>query len=114
MSIDEKIESRLQELRGMADEFAERYSERVYLEEFRKSKLAMLMKDAERAGFSSAAAQDREARASKEYIELLDALRVATEKSEKLRWQLEIAKLGVGVWQTRQANERAERRVYGA
>lgn len=112
--MSEKAEARLAELRQMSEEFATAYAERVYLEEFRKSKLAMLMQDAERAGFTSAAAQDREARAHKEYRDLLDNLKVAVEKSEKLRWHLEVAKLGVAVWQTQNANERAERRAYGA
>lgn len=98
----------------MSEEFASAYAERAYLEEYRKSKLAMLMKDAEVAGYSSAAAQEREARASHEYITLLENLRTATEKSERLRWHLEVAKLGVAVWQTQNANERAERRAYGA
>lgn len=111
---NDRIEARLGELRQMSGEFATAYAERTYLEEFRKSKLAMLMKEAELAGYSSAAAQEREARASKEYIDLLQGLKVATEESERLRWQLEVAKLGVAVWQTTQANERMERKAYGA
>lgn len=112
--MSDKAEMRLAELRSMSEEFATAYADKAYLEEFRKSKLAMLMKDAEVAGFSSAAAQEREARASKEYVDLLENLRTATEKSERLRWHLEVAKLGVAVWQTTQANERVERRAYGA
>jgi hypothetical protein len=98
----------------MSDLFAKAYAERMYLEEFKKSKLALLMKDAEMRGFSSAAAQEREARAHEEYLDLLIDLKTATEESEKLRWHLEVAKLGVAVWQTQNANERAERRAYGA
>lgn len=98
----------------MSGEFATAYSERIYLEEFRKSKLAILMKQAEVNGYSSAASQEREARADKEYLELLEALKLAVEESEKLRWQLEIAKLAVAVWQSKNANERLERKAYGA
>lgn len=112
--MSEKAEARLQELRSMSDLFAKAYAERTYLEEFKKSKLALLMKDAEMRGFSSAAAQEREARAHEEYLDLLIDLKTATEESEKLRWHLEVAKLGVAVWQTQNANERAERRAYGA
>jgi hypothetical protein len=112
--MSQKAEERLAELRQMSDEFATAYAERIWLEEFRKSKLAILMKKAEVAGYSSAAAQDREARADKEYLDLLLNLKTATEKSERLRWHLEVAKLGVAVWQTQNANERAERRAYGA
>lgn len=110
---DEQIERRLQELRTMADQFAKSYSERTYIEEFRKSKLAMLMKEAESLGHSSAAAQEREARANPAYVELLGNLRTAVEESERIRWHLELAKLGVSLYQTQQANQRAERKLYG-
>lgn len=112
--MSDKAEARLAELRQMSEEFATAYSERMYLEEFKKSKLAILMKDAEARGFTSAAAQEREARAHEEYLDLLVDLRTATENSERLRWHLEVAKLGVAVWQTENANQRAERRAYGA
>ena len=112
--MSERAEARLAELRQMSEEFATAYAERTYIEEFKKSKLAILMKKAEAAGFSTVAAQDREARADKEYLDLLNALKIAVEKSERLRWHLEVAKLGVAVWQTENANQRAERRAYGA
>lgn len=112
--MSERAEARLAELRSKSDEFATAYADRIYLEEYRKSLLAMLMKEAEVSGFSSAAAQEREARAHHRYLELLNGLKEATEKSERLRWHLEVAKLGVAVWQTTQANERAERKGYGA
>lgn len=114
MSVNDKAEARLAELRTMAADYASAYAERNYLEEFKKSKLAMLMKQAEVDGHKTAAAQEREARADQDYVVLLQNLKTATEMSEQLRWHLEIAKLGVAVWQTSQANERAERRAYGA
>jgi hypothetical protein len=112
--MNEKIEARLAELRAMSDSFAKAFAERTYLEKFREAKLAMLMKEAESRGFSQVTAQDREARAHPEYAALLANLRTATEESERLRWHLEVAKMGVAVWQTQNANERAERRAYGA
>lgn len=111
--MNERIEARLQELRDMADQFAKAYSERTYIEEMRKSKIAILMKQAEVEGHKTTAAQEREARAHPEYLALLEGLKVATEESEKLRWQLEVAKMRIAVWQSLQANERAERKVYG-
>ena len=109
MSIEERLES----LRQLAAAYAEAQSQRVYLEEFKKSKLAQLMKKYER-DYPTAAAQEREARADPEYIELLDGLRVATKNAEQARWELKIAEMGAGLWQTKQANVRAERRAYGA
>jgi hypothetical protein len=113
MSI-ERAEARLGELRVKSEEYAKAYAERNWLEELKKSKLAILMKEAEARGFTSAAAQEREARAHEDYLDLLLDLKKSTEMSERLRWELEIAKLGVAVWQTQNANERAERRAYGA
>jgi len=79
---------------------------RVHLEEFRKSKKALLMKDALKAGIEAANAQEREAYADKEYRNLLLGLAVAIEDEETLRWQLEAARLEIEIWRTRQATER--------
>ena len=114
MLSDEAIETRLNELREKAAEYATAYAEKEYLEEFKKTKLALLMKDAEKSGCTSAAAQEREARASKEYSDFLDGLKAATEKAERLRWQLRIAEIGADVWRSQEATKRAERKGYGA
>ena len=110
---DDAIERRMQELRELSKDYAKAKAQQSYLDEFKKSKLAMLMKVAEKEGHTSAAAQEREARASDAYIELLDGLRDATERAESLRWQLQIAEIGSEVWRTQEANKRAERRGYG-
>lgn len=111
---DDAIERRLQELRETAKKHAAAYSQMEYLEEFKKSKLAMLMKKYEREGFTTSAAQEREARADPDYIELLKGLEAARELSEGLRWELKIAEIGAEVWRTKEASKRAERKGYGA
>ena len=111
---DEAIERRLDQLRTTARKFAAAFANKEHLDEFKKSKLAILMKKYEREGFSTAAAQEREARADREYIELLDGLKAAIEESEALRWELKIAEIGAEVWRTQQASRRAERKGYGA
>jgi hypothetical protein len=112
--MEDKYEARLNDMRVKAGEYAKAYADRNKLEEYKKSELAILMKKAEADGHKTAAAQEREARADAKYLAVLDALHIATEVSEKLRWELEISKLGVAIWQTRQANERFERKSYGA
>lgn len=107
------IETRLQELRDIAKKFAKAEADRHYLEEFKKSKLSILMKAFEVEGIKTAAGQEREARAHPDYITLLQGLRTATEEAERLFWELQIARTGAGLWQTQQANQRAERRGYG-
>ena len=111
---DDAIERRLAELRDTAKKYAKAFATREHLDEFKKSKLAILMKSAERDGFTTAAAQEREARAHPDYIALLDGLKAAVEDSEALRWELKIAEIGAEVWRTQQASKRAERKGYGA
>jgi hypothetical protein len=84
-----------------------------YLEHFRKSKHAILMREAEKLGHKTSAAQEREAYSHPEYQQLLDGLKAATELSERSRWELEIAKMGIDLWRTKEATKRAEVRAYG-
>jgi hypothetical protein len=108
------VERRLNELRGLAKVYAKAKAEQSYLEEFKKSKLADLMKEAEQNGYSTAAAQEREARANEEYKSLLVGLREATYSAELSRWELKISEWGVDLWRTEQATKRAEMRGYGS
>ena len=57
--------------------YAQAKANRVYLEEFRKSKKALLMKG---SGESAIGAQEREAYAHADYLQLLEGLREAVEK----------------------------------
>ena len=68
--------------------YAKAKAERVYLEEFRKSKKALLMQEAFCAGVDTMAGQERDAYARSEYRELLEGLKAAIEVEEKLKWQL--------------------------
>jgi hypothetical protein len=88
--------------------YAKAKSERIYLEEFRKSKKALLMKDAMVAGFDSAVSQEREAYAHPEYKQLLMGLAAAVEKEETLKWQLMAAQMKTEIWRTESANERMQ------
>ena len=112
--MDNTIEKRLHELREVAGRYADAKAKKEYLEHFRKSKKAILMKQMESLGFNTLAAQEREALASLEYLQLLDGLREATREAERLRWELEIARIGSELWRTQQANQRIERKGYGA
>jgi hypothetical protein len=88
--------------------YAKAKSERIYLEEFRKSKKALLMKNAMVAGFDSAVSQEREAYAHTEYKQLLMGLAAAVEKEETLKWQLMAAQMKTEIWRTESANDRMQ------
>lgn len=98
-------------IRDNAPAYAKAKAERVFLEEFRKSKKALLMRDAETAGHKSAVAQEREAYAAPAYLQLLDGLRVAVEQEEALKWLIVGAQAKFEVWRTIEANRRAEAKV---
>jgi len=91
-----------------APEYAKAKSERIYLEEFRKSKKALLMKDALLKGFEAVNAQEREAYSHAEYLEVLVGLASAIEREEELKWKLEAARMRTEIWRTESANARME------
>ena len=113
-SIDEIIEKPLTFIRNKAADHAKAKSERVYLEQFRKSKKALLMVDAERQGIKTVAQQEAYAYSHDDYLGLLDGLKVAVEREEYLKTQINVAQLRIELFRTEQANQRAERSAYGA
>jgi len=94
------IEQKTQDIRDKAPAYGAAKAQRVYLEEFRKSKKALLMKEALTMGYEAANAQEREAYADPSYQQLLKGLAVAIEQEETLRWELEAARLDVEIWKT--------------
>lgn len=108
MHPDDQKEAQLQDIRDNIEAFAVAKGQRVRLEHFRKSKRAMLMKDAMRRGHSAVAAQEREAEADPEYIELLDGLQEATESETRAYWNLKVAEFKFEAWRSRQATMRVE------
>lgn len=101
-----------EQIRTKAPAYGKAKAQRMYLEEFKKSKKALLMKAQYGRGIEAANAQEREALADPEYIALLNGLSVAVEMEETLRWELEAARLDVDIWRTKQANERLQIRSH--
>lgn len=95
-------------IRDQAPVMAAAKADRVQLEEFRKSKKALLMQKAEEEGHKSAAIQERQAYAHPEYIEFLNALAAAVEKEEKLRWLMKAAELKIECWRSLESTRRVE------
>ena len=92
----------------VAPQYAQAKAERVYLEEFRKSKKALLM---QAHNDKAIGAQEREAYAHPEYIGLLAALRVAVEREENLKWMMTAAQTRVEVWRSQESTARAQDRA---
>jgi hypothetical protein len=91
-----------------AKQFAAAKAQRIYLEEYRKSLKAILMK---KSFEETIGAQEREAYANPEYKELLEGLRVAIETEESLRWHLIAAQARIDVWRSQEASNRQEARA---
>jgi len=107
-----KPEEAAQTIRDKAPAYGEAKAQRVYLEEFRKSKKALLMKDALTLGIEAANAQEREAYAHPSYQQLIRGLAEAIEKEETLRWELEAARLDIEIWRSREATNRMQDRAH--
>jgi hypothetical protein len=90
-------------IRENAPKYAQAKAQRVYLEQFRKSKKAILMGESQ--GRTSAA-KEMDAYAHPDYIALLEGLRVAVEAEETLKWQLTAAEAKIEIWRTESANNR--------
>ena len=88
--------------------YAKAKAERVYIEEYRKSLKAILMK---RSMESAVNAQERDAYSNEEYIALLDGLRAAVETEEEVRWGLVAAQARIDVWRSQEASARQEVRA---
>ena len=80
-------------------------AERNYLEEYRKSLKAMLMKQCLETAIG---AQEREAYAHEEYQQHLMAIREAVQKEEFLRWKMVAAEAMIEVWRSQEATKRMD------
>ena len=111
--MDIKIEKALNHLRDFAPKLAKAKSNQVYLEQFRKTKKALLMVEAQEKGITAGNKQEVYAYAHPEYLELLVGLKVAVEEHEELKHLQIAANLKIECWRTIQANNRKEFGQYG-
>lgn len=84
-------------------EYAQAKAQVTYLEEWRKSKKAMLFSTA--IG-NTIADKDNYAYSHPEYLAVLDGLKEAVEKAETLRWMLVAAQARIDVWRSQEASNR--------
>lgn len=102
MISDERAEMAVEFLREKSPEYAQAKAERVYLEQFRKSKKAMLVQQAQ----GTILERESYAYAHPEYLEILEGLKAAVQQEEELRWMLVAAQTKFEAWRTQQANNR--------
>ena len=103
--IDEKeVESAVDWLRDTANEAAQKRAERLYLDEYRKVLRAQLMKQHMDLPVS---AQEREALADPKYAEHLQALKIAIDEDERMRFLRVAAEAKIEAWRSMNANHRS-------
>ena len=110
----ESIEHTLEFIRAKAKELGDAYSQREYLKEFRKSKKAMLINEAELNGLKGAQARECYAYAHDDYVELLEGLKVANARECELRLLIKAAELRIEVWRSQGARQKAEMNAYNS
>lgn len=91
-----------------AGKFAKAKAQRVYLEEFRKSKKAILMGQSPE---NSAVAREQYAYAHEDYLALLSGLKAAIEVEETVRWHMIAAQARIEIWRSMEASNRLQDRA---
>ena len=95
----------IQYLIDTAPLYAKSKADRMFLEEFRKSRKAQLQSQ---AGTEVIGKQETFAYAHPEYIQILEGIREAVEKEETYRWMMTAAQAKIEVWRTQQYSARLE------
>lgn len=90
-----------------ASKYAQAKATRVQLEEYRKSKKAILMSEED----GTLGNKEIYAYAYADYVALLFDIKAAIAQEEELRWKLEAAKLRVEVWKTEEYTKRVEMKL---
>jgi len=83
-------------------------ADRIYLDEFRKSRRAQLMSQ---AGTEVLGKQETFAYAHPDYIQILEGIREAVETEERYRWLMTAAQARIEVWRTEQYSARIEQKA---
>lgn len=105
---DESIERALDWLRDNATPAAQARANRIHLEEYRKVIKAQIMAEHLDKPIS---AQEREAYSDARYVAHLEAMRIAIEEDERMRYLLTAAEARVEAWRTLNANARVQAKV---
>jgi len=95
----------IQYLIDTAPLYARAKADRIYLDEYRKSKRAQLMAQ---AGTEVLGKQETYAYAHADYVGILEGIREAVEIEERYRWLMTAAQARIEVWRTEMFSARME------
>lgn len=103
MITDDEVERALDFMRDNATKAAQARANRAYVEEFRKTMKAQIMRE---NAASALGAQEAIAYADPRYVGHLEAIKEAVFEDERLRFMLSAAEAKIQAWQTQSANNR--------
>ena len=92
-----------------APTYAKAKAERIYLEEFRKSKKAILFRE---SPDKTIAEREHWAYAHPDYQVLLKGIRDAVEIEEKLRWDMVAAQARIEIWRSQEPTNRTVDKIF--
>ena len=104
----EQVEKALDFIRDNAKEIAHAKANRIYLEEFRKSKKALLFQQAPEGNIAE---RESFAYSHKDYMEVLDGIKQAVHEEERLRWLMIAAQAKIEVWRSLESSRRSEGKI---
>lgn len=110
--VRKEAESLLHAYREAYSEYAQAYADYTKTDLMRHVVLAHLMREAEARGVSSVAAQEREARASEEYLEFVEKFARVAGTLEMARGKRDERRMAIELWRSVQARDRAEIETY--
>lgn len=90
-----------------APKFAQAKGDRIFIENYLKTVKA---KEMNKSKASTVAQKEADAYASEPYVEQLNALKVAVEQEEHIKWMLTAAQARIDVFKTLEYTKRAELR----
>ena len=97
-------------IRDNSPRYAEAKAQRVYIENFLRSKKSFLMNECP-SQIKTLGDKEAYAYAHPDYVELLKGLQAAVSTEEEIKWRMEAAKLKFEFWKTEQFNNRVEARA---
>ncbi len=110
MISNEDVEKAVDFLRDNARTVAQARANRIYVEEYRKTVKAQIMRENQNLPIG---AQEAIAYADERYKAHLQAVKEAVEADEQCRWLMVAAEAKIEAWRSQCANARAEGKAYG-
>lgn len=103
MKFDAELQSIFDEIEKNYKAYSQAKGNLAQLETYKSSLKSIMMK---KSGENTIGAQEREAYASKDYVQLGIDIGLATSEAERLKWILDLSKMRFDAWRTIQASNR--------